>query len=158
MKTQIKYCLQILVVLFFGSALYAQTVTGVVTGVDGPLAGVNVIEKGTTNGAATDFDGNYRITLLSPQAILVFSQLGYKTKEIAVNGQTQINVSLLEDLEALDEVVLVGYSSRKKSTLTGAVSVVDMGDLERTRVVNVTQALQGQVAGVQVTASTGAPG
>src|SRR5690606_23806305 len=120
MKTQIKYCLQILVVLFFGSALYAQTVTGVVTGVDGPLAGVNVIEKGTTNGAATDFDGNYRITLLSPQAILVFSQLGYKTKEIAVNGQTQINVSLLEDLEALDEVVLVGYSSRKKSTLTGA--------------------------------------
>jgi TonB-linked SusC/RagA family outer membrane protein len=158
MKTQIKYCLQILVVLFFGSALYAQTVTGVVTGVDGPLAGVNVIEKGTTNGAATDFDGNYRITLLSPQAILVFSQLGYKTKEIAVNGQTQIDVLLLEDLEALDEIVLVGYSSRKKSTLTGAVSVVDMGDLERTRVVNVTQALQGQVAGVQVTASTGAPG
>lgn len=158
MKTQIKYCLQILVVLFFGSALYAQTVTGVVTGVDGPLAGVNVIEKGTTNGAATDFDGNYRITLLNPQAILVFSELGYKTKEIAVNGQTQIDVVLLEDLEALDEIVLVGYSSRKKSTLTGAVSVVDMGDLERTRVVNVTQALQGQVAGVQVTASTGAPG
>lgn len=158
MKTQIKYCLQILVVLFFGSALYAQTVTGVVTGVDGPLAGVNVIEKGTTNGAATDFDGNYRITLLNPQAILVFSELGYKTKEIAVNGQTQIDVLLLEDLEALDEIVLVGYSSRKKSTLTGAVSVVDMGDLERTRVVNVTQALQGQVAGVQVTASTGAPG
>lgn len=158
MKTQIKYCLQIIVVLFFGSAVYAQIITGVVRSANGPLPGVNIIEKGTSNGTASDFDGNYSITVLNPQAILVFSELGFETQEIAVNGQTQINVLLSEDLQALDEVVLVGYSSRKKSTLTGAVSVVDMTDLEKTRVVNVTQALQGQVAGVQVTASTGAPG
>lgn len=158
MKSQIKYCLQIIVVLFFGVAVYAQKITGVVSSANGPLAGVNVIEKGTSNGAATDFDGNYSISVLNPQAILVFSELGFETQEIAVNGQTQINVLLAEDLQALDEVVLVGYSSRKKSTLTGAVSVVNMNDLEKTRVVNVTQALQGQVAGVQVTASTGAPG
>ncbi|HUH28035.1 TonB-dependent receptor [Gelidibacter sp.] len=158
MKTQIKYCLQIIVVLFFGGAVCAQKITGVVSSANGPLAGVNIIEKGTSNGAATDFDGNYSITVLNPQAILVFSELGFETQEIPVNGQTQINVLLAEDLQALDEVVLVGYSSRKKSTLTGAVSVVNMNDLEKTRVVNVTQALQGQVAGVQVTASTGAPG
>lgn len=158
MKKQIKYCLHILAVLFIGNALYAQTVTGVVSGPEGALPGVNVIEKGTTNGVATDFDGNYSITVIDPQAILIFSVMGYETQEIAINGQAQINVLLTEDLQALDEVVLVGYSSRKKSTLTGAVSVVDIVDLEKTRVVNVAQALQGQVAGVQVTSSTGAPG
>ncbi len=158
MKKQITYCLQIIVVLFFGSVLHAQTVTGVVSDANGALPGVNVIVKGTTNGVATDFDGNYSITIINPQAVLVFSGMGYVTSEIAVNGQTQINVVLSEDLQALDEVVLVGYSFRKKSTLTGAVSVVDMVDLEKTRVVNVAQALQGQVAGVQVTSSTGAPG
>ena len=156
MKKQITYCLQIIVVLFFGSVLHAQTVTGVVSDANGALPGVNVIVKGTTNGVATDFDGNYSITIINPQAVLVFSGMGYVTSEIAVNGQTQINVVLSEDLQALDEVVLVGYSFRKKSTLTGAVSVVDMVDLEKTRVVNVAQALQGQVAGVQVTSSTGA--
>lgn len=144
--------------MLFGSTLNAQTVTGVVSSVSGPLAGVNIIEKGTTNGVATDFDGNYKITVTNPQAILVYSELGHVTKEIAVNGQTMINVVLTEDFQSLDEVVLVGYSSQKKSTLTGAVSVVDMVDLEKTRVVNVSQALQGQVAGVQVTSSTGAPG
>ncbi|MGV8813747.1 MAG: SusC/RagA family TonB-linked outer membrane protein [Gelidibacter sp.] len=158
MKKQITYCISIVVALFFGSAIYAQTVKGVVLDVNGTLLGVNVVEKGTTNGTATDFDGKYTITVLDPKAVLIFSTIGYVTKEIAVNGQTQINVVLSQDLQTLDEVVLVGYSSRKKSTLTGAVSVVDMVDLEKTRVVNVTQALQGQVAGVQVTASTGAPG
>ncbi|MGC1631457.1 MAG: SusC/RagA family TonB-linked outer membrane protein, partial [Gelidibacter sp.] len=158
MKKQITQWLHIIVIMFFGSAVYAQTVTGVVSSANGPSAGVNIIEKGTTNGTATDFDGKYTITVINPQAILVFSDMGYVSREITVNGQTKIDVLLTEDLQTLDEVVLVGYSSRKKSTLTGAVSVVDMVDLEKTRVVNVTQALQGQVAGVQVTASTGAPG
>lgn len=158
MKKQITYCLHIIVFLFFGSVLHAQTVKGVVLDVNGTLLGVNVVVKGTTNGTATDFDGNYTINVLDPKAVLVFSAMGYVTKEITVNGQTQINVVLSEDLQTLDEVVLVGYSSQKKSTLTGAVSVVDMVDLEKTRVVNVSQALQGQVAGVQVTSSTGAPG
>ena len=141
-----------------GNSLNAQTIKGVVTDSNGTLPGVNVLVKGTSIGASTDFDGNYTLEKVAPDAILVFSMIGYLTKEIPVNGQSVINIQLSEDLQALDEVVLVGYSSRKKSTLTGAVSVVDMSDLEKTRVTNVSQALQGQIAGVQVTSSTGAPG
>jgi len=136
----------------------AQTVTGIVSGMDGPLPGTNVILKGTSTGTSTDFDGKYSLSNVEPQSVIVFSNIGYITKEVSVDGQSLINVQLVEDSEALDEVILVGYSSRKKSTLTGAVSVVDMGDLEKTRVPNVAQALQGQVAGVLVSSSTGAPG
>ncbi|MDD7886335.1 TonB-dependent receptor [Flavivirga sp. 57AJ16] len=158
MKKRIIYNLYFIGFMLFGSALCAQTVTGIVTDNNGPMPGANVIVKGTSLGTATDFDGNYTIENVASNAVLVFSMVGYATQEVSVNGQSQINIKLTEDLQSLDEVVLVGYSSRKKSTLTGAVSVVDMGDLEKTRVVNVTQALQGQIAGVQVTSSTGAPG
>lgn len=142
----------------FGSSLYAQTITGVVTDTNGPLPGVSVIVKGTVIGTATDFDGNYSIETTDLESILVFSSIGYVTQEISVDAKTTIDVILSEDLQALDEVVLVGYSSRRKSTITGAVSTVEMSDLEKTRVTNVSQALQGQIAGVQVTSSTGAPG
>lgn len=158
MKKHVIYNLYLIGTMLFGTALYAQTVTGIVSDANGALPGVNVIVKGTSSGAATDFDGKYIIEVGNSKAVLIFSAVGYATKEIDVNGQTQVNVLLSENLQTLDEVVLVGYSSRKKSTLTGAVSVVDMVDLEKTRVVNVSQALQGQVAGVQVTSSTGAPG
>jgi len=158
MKKHLIYHLTLVIIMLSGSAVLAQTVTGVVSDNNGPVPGANVIIKGTLSGTATDFDGNYKLENIKANAVLVFSMLGYETKEIAVNGQSQINVKLFEDSQTLDEIVLVGYSSRKKSTLTGAVSVVDMGDLEKTRVVNVAQALQGQIAGVQVTSSTGAPG
>jgi len=156
-KHIIYYCFLISTMLL-GSALNAQTVTGVVSDNNGPIPGVNIIIKGTAKGTATDFDGNYSIETTSSDAILVFSMLGYTTQEIAVNGQSQINVSLSEDLETLDEIVLVGYSLRKKSTLTGAVSVVDVEGLNKARTSNVAQALQGKVAGVQVASSSGAPG
>ncbi|WP_308990643.1 TonB-dependent receptor [Mariniflexile litorale] len=158
MKKNIIYNLFLVGTLLFGGTLFAQTIKGTVSDINGPLPGVNVIIKGTSRGTATDFDGNYTIKSVDSDVILVFSMIGYINKEVSINGQSQINVVLTEDLKTLDEIVLVGYSSRKKSTLTGAVSVVDMGDLEKTRVVNVTQALQGQIAGVQVTSSTGAPG
>lgn len=159
MKKKILYGLFFIWTIFSVSALSAQTVTGVVSGVKGiPLPGTNVTLKGTSTGASTDFDGNYSLSNVDSQAILVFSNIGYITKEIPVDGKSVINVELIEDAQALDEVILLGYSSRKKSTLTGAVSVVDMGDLEKTRVPNVAQALQGQVAGVLVSSSTGAPG
>lgn len=157
-KKQLIYNLLFVAMLLFGSSLIAQTITGVVSDASGALPGVNVLVKGTSIGASTDFDGNYTINNVKENSILVFSSLGFITQEILVNNKTVINVVLIEDAQALDEVVLVGYSSRKKSTLTGAVSIVDMSDLERTRVTNVSQALQGQVAGVQVTSSTGAPG
>ncbi len=157
MKTKILYYILFMLVVAFGS-VHAQTVSGVVTDAYGALPGVNVSIKGTGIGTATDFDGKYSIDLIDDNAILVFSMVGFVTKEESVNGRSQIDIQLTEDVQLLDEVVLIGYSTLKKSTLTGAVSVVDMDDLERTRVANVTQALQGQIAGVQVTSSSGAPG
>lgn len=144
--------------LFLGSFGYAQSVSGIVSDATGPLPGVSVVVKGTTVGTATDFDGQYTLDDIPDDAILEISYIGYSTQEISVDGQSTIDVVLEEDLQKLDEVVLVGYSSRKKSSLTGAVSVVDVEEIQKTRVSNVSQALQGQVAGVQVTSSSGAPG
>ena len=158
-KKNLIYNLLVVATLLFGSSIFAQTITGVVSDASGVLPGVNVIVKGTMIGASTDFDGKYSISTEDMNsAVLVFSYLGYITKEVSVNNQTQINIVLVEDSQALDEVLLVGYSSRKKSTLTGAVSVVDVSQLEKTRTSNAGQSLQGQVAGVQVASSSGAPG
>ena len=105
--------------ILFGSSLLAQNITGVVSDDEGPLPGVNVIIEGTSIGTSTDFDGNYTISNVDTNAVLLFSYIGYKTQAIPVNGQTQINVTMSVDANALDEVVLVGYSTLKKSTLTG---------------------------------------
>ncbi|WP_445736124.1 SusC/RagA family TonB-linked outer membrane protein [Mariniflexile sp.] len=158
MKKHIYHNLLLIGTVLLGGTMFAQTITGNVSDSNGAIPGVNIIVKNTSKGTVTDFDGNYAIDNVDPNAILVFSFLGYTTKEVSVNGKTVVDVVLVEDSQALDEVVLVGYSSRKKSTLTGAVSIVNMSDMEKTRVTNVTQALQGQIAGVQVTSSTGAPG
>lgn len=145
-------------VLFFAENLFAQSVTGIVSDSNGALPGVNVLVKGTSNGASTDFDGAYEIENVESNDILIFSSLGFITQEIAIDGQEVINVTLIEDTQSLDEVIVVGYTSMKKSDVTGAVSTVDMTDVEKTRVPNISQALQGQIAGVQVTSSSGAPG
>lgn len=142
----------------FGSIMHAQTVKGVVSHVDGPMPQANVNVKGTSNYATTDFDGNYIIKNVDPNAILVFSYIGYQTQEIAVAGKTDLNVTLTANLNTLNEVVIVGYTSEKKSSITGAVATVDMAELSKTKVSDVGQALQGQVAGVSVSANTGAPG
>lgn len=144
--------------ILFSSTLFAQTITGVVSDITGPLPDVNVIVKGTENGVSTDFDGNYILENVAPDAILVFSYVGHITLEVSVEGKSVVDAILAEDAQSLDEVVLLGYTSRKKSTLTGAVSTVDVGELEKARVANVGQALQGQIAGVQVSSSSGAPG
>lgn len=136
----------------------AQEVTGNVSDANGPLPGASVVEKGTTNGTQTDFDGNF-ILEVGENATLVFSYIGYSTSEVAVNGQTSINVTLAEDAQALDEVVIIGYGkSVRKEDLTGAVSVVGVKDLEKSPLINVDQALQGRASGVQLTQSSGAPG
>ena len=158
MRKQIFYTLFFIGTILFGSSLFAQTVTGVVSDVNSTLPGVNVIIKGTLIGSSTDIEGRYTIEGVDANSILVFSSVGYITVEIPVKGMSVINVELAIDAQLLDEYVIVGYSERKKSTLTGAFSPVDMADLEKTRVTNVAQALQGQVAGVQVASSSGAPG
>ena len=135
-----------------------KVIEGVVTSVrEGvPLPGVNVLVKGTTNGVVTDFSGKYSINA-SENDVLVFSYVGFKVKEVVVDSITQLNVALQEDTQSLDEVVVVGYGTQRKSDLTGAVSVVDVDEAKKTVSYDVGKMLQGRVPGVTVQ-SSGEPG
>ncbi len=125
------------------------TISGTVSDNLGPIAGANVVEKGTTNGIITDMDGNY--TLSVPQgAIIQFSYIGYMTKEVTVGNQKSINVQLSEDAQKLDEVVVVGYGTAKKSDLAGAVVRADLETLQESPNVSLGSALQGTVPGLNV--------
>ena len=135
---------------------YAQTVTGTVTADGQPLPGATVIIKGTTTGTSTDFDGNFSINA-DASSTLEFSYVGYSTKEVVVGNQTTINVTLEQD-NALDEVVVIGYGTQRKSDLTGSVASVSSEDITAIPVARVDQALQGRASGVQVTQTSGAPG
>ena len=111
--------------ILFGVFSQAQTVTGKVNSADMPLPGASIIVKGTTNGTSTDFDGNFTIDNVSSTAVLVVSYLGYITQEIVVGDQSVINITLIEDENSLEEVVVVGYGTKKKSLVTGAISSID---------------------------------
>ena len=140
------------------TALFAQNkVTGTVTDNVGPVIGASVMEKGTSNGAITDLDGNYTITV-RPGATLVFSSIGYATQEIAVGSQSVINVVLGEDTQFLDEVVVVGYGTMKRSDLSGASVSMKEEDLKGSIITNLDQSLQGRAAGVSAVQTSGAPG
>ncbi|PWG04965.1 SusC/RagA family TonB-linked outer membrane protein [Polaribacter aquimarinus] len=151
----------ILLLLFFGFAVTAQTINvrGVVkdakTG--DPLPGVSIQIKGTTSGTQTDFDGLYSFPKVQKGAVLVFTYLGYSVKEVSVN-QVTINVGLEESAESLDEIVVIGYGTQRKKEVTGAVSLVSSATIEDLKPTRIEQALQGQVAGVNITQSSGAPG
>ncbi|MGE0590674.1 MAG: SusC/RagA family TonB-linked outer membrane protein, partial [Cyclobacteriaceae bacterium] len=121
------------------------------------LPGVNILERGTTNGTITDIDGNYAITV-QDNSVLVFSFVGYLTQEISVNSATVINVSLQPDVQALQEVVVIGYGTVNKSDLTGSVSSLRSGDLNPGANVSVDQMMQGRAAGVQISQSSSEPG
>ena len=131
-------------------------VTDAVTGET--LLGVNVIVKNSQKGDVTDFDGNYKISSVPKGSILVFSYLGYKTKEIVVADKATINTTLEESSESLDEIVVIGYGTQRKKEVTGAVSVIGSQTIENLKPTRIEQALQGQVAGVNITANSGAPG
>ncbi|HEY9489558.1 MAG TPA: SusC/RagA family TonB-linked outer membrane protein, partial [Chryseosolibacter sp.] len=122
-----------------------------------PLPGVNVLIKGSTIGTVTDTDGQYSIAAPDANAILVFSFIGYVTKEIPVDGQSQINVQLLTDVQTLSEIVVVGYGTQKKSDLTGSVGQVSSEEILERPISNVLQGLQGRVAGVNVFLNSGSP-
>ncbi|MDE3742942.1 SusC/RagA family TonB-linked outer membrane protein [Maribacter polysaccharolyticus] len=134
----------------------AQEVSGTVSDANGPLPGASVVEKGTTNGTQTDFDGNFTINV-GENATLVFSYVGFSTQEIAVNGQTNIDVLLTEDAQALDEVVIVGYGSSTKKEITSAVAVVDEEAFNKGTVNDASQLLQGKVAGLSIYNKGGNP-
>tara|TARA_R110001583_G_scaffold17011_1_gene69294 strand:- start:2182 stop:5145 length:2964 start_codon:yes stop_codon:yes gene_type:complete len=141
--------------LCFGWA-QAQEVSGTVSDANGPLPGASVVEKGTTNGTQTDFDGNFTINV-GENATLVISYVGFSTTEIEVNGQTSINVTLAEDAQALDEVVIVGYGSSTKKEITSAVAVVDEEAFNKGTVNDASQLLQGKVAGLSIYNKGGNP-
>lgn len=133
-----------------------QLVSGVITDSDGiPLAGANVVEKGTTNGVTADFDGNFSIEVANESATLVISYIGYSTKEVPLNGQASVNIVLEESAAGLDEVVVVGYGVQKKSDITGAVSNISEEKLQSRPTANFSDALQGRSSGVQIRQSGG---
>jgi len=148
-----------LLLILTSTALFAQTkVGGSIRDENGaPLPGVTIVEKGTSNGTNTDNEGKYVLNVSGTGATLVISFIGYKTQEIAVNNQTAVNVSLAPDITALQEVLVTGYTSERKQDIVSAISTVSKVYTTAIPVGNVEQALQGRVAGVQVTTS-GQPG
>jgi len=143
----------------YANVTWAQTkVVGTVTDEQGmPVPGVNVIIKGTSTGVATDFDGNYQITAKTGN-VIVFSYLGYRTKEVTYNGQANLNVKLEEDTSELDEVVVIGYGSVKRTDLTGAVESLGTQEITQQKKTDIGQAIQGRIAGVDVRALSNKPG
>jgi TonB-linked SusC/RagA family outer membrane protein len=153
----------VLALLIFMCSLgaFAQglQVKGVVTSADDgqPIPGVSVVVKGTTTGMITDLDGKYSVNAPG-NSTLIFSFVGMKSQEIPVTGRTSINVVLASEQTDIDEVVVVGYGTQKKSLVTGAISKVGSEDLKKTSDMRVTQALQGKTAGVVISSNSGQPG
>jgi TonB-dependent starch-binding outer membrane protein SusC len=157
-KTFLRWMGCLTIILFTVQNGYSQqTVSGTVRDENQtPLPGVNVIVKGTTQGTTTDVAGTYSIAA-SPDAVLVFTFIGYTSQEVSVGQQTIINVAMAPDVRLLSEVVVVGYGTQKKSDLTGAVSIADPKEMAKQAASNVTQLMQGRIAGVSIT-SDGQPG
>ncbi len=155
-----KCSLALFSLLLFGfqSSIAQETVvTGTVSDATGtPLPGANILVKGTTTGTQTDFDGNYSIEAAG-NATLVFSYIGFTKQEFLVDGKTTIDVSLVEDASQLDEVIVVGYGTQRKSDLTGAVTSIDEDVLSNQPSLRVEDAIQGKAAGVQIQRTSGSP-
>ena len=136
-----------------------QTVSGTVSDSQGvPLPGASVLEKGTTNGTQSDFDGNFTLDVSASNAVLVISYIGFATQEIPVDGQDTISVALEESAAGLEEVVVIGYGEVRKKDLTGSVSKVGGDELANLPAARVDQTLQGRASGVQVSQISGEPG
>ncbi|WP_026915614.1 SusC/RagA family TonB-linked outer membrane protein [Christiangramia portivictoriae] len=159
MRNLIKSTLFLLFMLpmsFFAQNTVSGNVTETATGL--PVPGVNVIVQGTTNGTTTDFDGNYTISNISDEDILVFSFLGFVTQQVPYEGQSTIDITLDEDAASLDEVVLIGYGATSEQDATGAVEKISTESFNQGAVVAPEQLIAGKSAGVQITPGGGAPG
>lgn len=154
--------LLMLAFLTVGQILFAQSkqVTGVVKDATGEtVIGASVLEKGTSNnGTITDFDGNFKLNIGNPKAVLVISFVGYQTQEVGLNGKNSITVILKEDSEILEEVVIVGYGAQKKESVVGAISQVSSKELLSSPAANISQAISGKISGVITSQTSGAPG
>ena len=164
-KSRYWHGLQVLIFLVFclllgSEAVAQQRVTGTVVGSDaeGGLPGVTVMVKGTNSGTATEFDGSYTLTVPSSDAVLVFSYIGYRPQEVPVGSQSVIDVTLQQDVNALDEVVVIGYGTQVRREVTGSISSLDEESFSANANTNVDQMIQGKAAGVQVVQNSGEPG
>lgn len=157
MKITLVKSLLVLSTFLCFSLTQAQEVSGTVSDSSGPLPGASVLEKGTTNGTQTDFDGNYTLTT-EDGAVLVVSYIGYKTIELAVNGRSSIDFTLEEDAEALEEVVIIGYGTTTVKDATGSVTAVTAEDFNGGNIASPEQLIQGKTAGVNIQESSGEPG
>jgi TonB-dependent starch-binding outer membrane protein SusC len=148
-----------LLLFLINSSLAQQVVTGKVTSSDdnSPIPGVNVLEKGTQNGTVTDFEGNFRISV-GQGSTLIFSFIGYKSQEAVVGSQSSMSIQLETDVRALEEVIVVGYGTQQKAEITGSISSVKGVEIQNVSVSSFDAALQGRVAGAQITQSSGIPG
>ena len=158
MKNMRAFLLSLLAVISLSVSAQNVTVKGTVTDKTGEtVIGASVVQKGnTSNGTITDIDGNFSLSVPS-NATLVISYVGMTTQEIAVKGQKTINVVLADDAQALEEVVVIGYGTAKKKDLTGSVATVNSETLAAVPVASATEALQGKMAGVQITTTEGSP-
>ena len=159
-----KFLLTLIVVIAEGVfySLYAQsfTVTGTVVDMnDEAMPGVNIVEQGTRgNGAISDINGRFKITVSSSKSVLVFSFIGYENQEVLVGKQRKLDVKMVESGVSLEEVVVVGYGSQKKASVVGAISTADAKELQKTGTTNLTQAIGGRIAGVISRSPGGRPG
>lgn len=152
--------LPVVIFMLTGQSLWAQSkqVTGVVKDASGEtVIGASVVEKGTTNGTITDFDGNFKLTV-SDKSVLQISFVGYTTQDVPVTGKTSFVITLKEDAEMLEEVVVVGYGAQKKESVVGAISQVSNKELLSSPAANVSQAIAGKISGVITSQTSGAPG
>ncbi|OIV39849.1 SusC/RagA family TonB-linked outer membrane protein [Flavobacterium johnsoniae] len=163
LKKKIKYNL---VFLFFLNFLLSNTVNAQSATIEGKitdatglsLPGVNIQEKGTKNGTSTDFEGSFKINISNNKAVLIISYLGFQTQEVSVAGKSKINVSLAEQSNSLNEVVVVGYGSVKKTDLTGSVSTISAATITERNTTSALEAIQGSTPGVQISSSSGRSG
>lgn len=161
LKGTCRWCLMMIILTIITTQLSAQVnVSGLVTSAldKEPLPGATVLEKGTTNGVATDLDGKYNISVSSLDAILIYSYIGYLNEEFNVNGQAIIDVTLTEDLMNMDEVVITAYSQKSKTEISSSVVSLKADDINKVTVNSVEDMLVGKVAGVQVQSASGQPG
>ncbi|WP_317195548.1 SusC/RagA family TonB-linked outer membrane protein [Echinicola shivajiensis] len=141
------------------SQVVLKDITGTVLDASGePLLGVSILVKGTTTGTVTDFDGTFTLKGIAEDAVLQVSFIGFKSQEVPVNGLSQLEIVLEEDAQGLEEVVVTGYTSQKRENLTGSIAVVDGDKLKDVTSPNVSNMLQGKMAGVNIVASSGTPG
>ena len=154
---KLKNLIYITFLLAAGLMTAQQTLQGSVSDESGPLPGVSVLEKGTSNGVVSDFDGNFTITVSDDDAILVFSYIGFETQEVSASADS-FDIVLTEGANELDEVVVTGYGTQKKATLTGSIATIGGGELEKSSSPNLGTALAGKVAGVFIDQNNGAPG